>query len=76
MSLFQIGHKYGSLVVEVLKNRPSCFSNISVTCRYAPIQEVAQRHMQEDGNILHHRGSEVKTRIYPVFRTRIPPVTS
>jgi len=51
----------GCLVTEVLKNRPNFSLNFSVTCRRVPIQDVTWRHMQEDGNILPHRGADIWT---------------
>jgi len=50
----------GILVAEVLKNRPDCSLNFSVTYRRVPVQDVTRRHMQV-GNILPHRGADVRT---------------
>lgn len=51
----------GGLVAEVLKNRPDCSLNFSVTYRRVPIQDVTRRHIQEVGNILPHHGADVRT---------------
>ena len=68
-SLFQIHYESGSLVAEVLQNRPSCSLNFSVTCRSVPTQDVTRRLMQEAGNILHNRRANAKSGINTFLRT-------